>query len=480
MSASSQESDHRWLVAATIMTTVILGLQAALISALPADRMLSIGLGTATIGCVIAIFWKSRRIIRQEKQSQEELLHAKRAAENANRAKSDFLANMSHEIRTPMTSILGFSDLLLAGVRSDEEQQEFLLAIRRNGQALLELINDILDLSKIEAGRMSVRLAACSIEQVIDELLSAVTVRAREKGLTLEVRYEGLVPEQIQTDARRLRQILVNLTGNAIKFTDRGGVRISVRMAKRSGGAAALQFAVSDTGIGIQAHKVRELFQPFVQVDSSTTRRFGGTGLGLAISQRLANSLGGEIDVHSEPGRGSTFTVTIDPGPLTGVRLVEASQRRAGHHVNDALAADGPWFSGRVLLAEDVPDLRRLTGHILRRWNVTVDMAENGREACAAAQRSAAAGQPYDLILMDMQMPEMDGYQATRALRQHGWPGPIVALTAHAMVGDQEKCLAEGCNDCLTKPLDTGRLRSLLARYLTAAPQTNLPTAIST
>jgi len=480
MPASSHEFDHRWLVTATVMTIVVLCLQAALIWTVRTDRLLSIGLIIASIGCVIAIFWNSQRIIRQEKQSQDELLHAKRAAENANRAKSDFLANMSHEIRTPMTSILGFSDLLLAGVRTEDEQQEFLLAIRRNGQALLELINDILDLSKIEAGRMSVKFAPCSIEQVIDELLSAVTVRAREKGLTLEVTYEGLVPEQIHTDGRRLRQILVNLTGNAIKFTDRGGVRISVRMTKKRDGVPALQFAVSDTGIGIKANKVRELFQPFVQVDSSTTRRFGGTGLGLAISQRLANSLGGEIDVHSEPGRGSTFTVTIDPGPLTGVRLVEASQRRAGHVDSGSLPAEGPQFAGRVLLAEDVADLRRLTGHILRRWNLTVDLAENGREACAAAQRSLAAGHPYDLILMDMQMPEMDGYQATRALREQGWKGPIVALTAHAMVGDQEKCLAEGCDECLTKPLDTSRLRSLLARRLPAALQTTPSSALCT
>jgi signal transduction histidine kinase/DNA-binding LytR/AlgR family response regulator len=477
MPSLRREPEYRWLTASAVVTVALLCLQAALDWAPTADRRLRVAVSGVAAVCVIAICWNSRRVFRQEKRSREELLQAKRAAEHANRAKSEFLANMSHEIRTPMTSILGFSDLLLAGVRSRDEQQECLQAIRRNGQALLELINDILDLSKIEAGRLSVKLAECSIEQVIDELLSVATVRAREKGLPLEVHYEGALPVQIRTDARRLRQILVNLTGNAIKFTDCGGVRVTVRMVQNGDGQPALQFAVSDTGIGIPRERITELFRPFVQVDSSTTRRFGGTGLGLAISQRLANSLDGDIKVQSEPGQGSTFTLTINPGSLAGVRFLQLRHRHTSPDAPHGLAANSGRFLGRVLLADDVPDLRRLTSHILRRWNLTVDVAENGREACELAERSLVAGTPYDLILMDIQMPEMDGYEATRRLRQRGWQGPIVALTAHAMVGDREKCLAEGCDACLTKPVDCDRLREMLTRYLES--DTTTPNPIS-
>jgi signal transduction histidine kinase/CheY-like chemotaxis protein len=465
MSTPYHETGQRGLVG-TFVIVAALCLQAYLLPRHPrAAEVVSVAIAVGAV----ALFCAQRRFLREQERSREELLHAKRAAEAASRAKSNFLANMSHEIRTPMTAILGFSDLLLSGTGWDKEQREFLEAIRRNGQALLELINDILDLSKIEAGKMNVKRIDCTVDQVLDELLSAVSVRAREKGLALEVKYDGPVPERIHTDPRRLRQILINLVGNAIKFTDHGSVRIGVALVPHVNGNRLLQFAVSDTGIGIRRDKINTLFRPFVQADSSTTRRFGGTGLGLAISRRLAVSLGGDVNVESEPGRGSTFRVTVDPGLLQGVRLVETRQPRESPA--PCMAIDGPPLSGRVLLAEDTPDLQRLTGYLLRRWGLMVDVADNGREACVLALRSLEEERPYGLILMDMQMPEMDGYEATRALRERGWRWPIVALTAHAMVGDLEKCLAEGCDAYLNKPLDRFRLRELLAQHLQPAAE---------
>jgi PAS domain S-box-containing protein len=256
-------------------------------------------------------------VLASANQAMEEFA---RAAEVANQAKSEFLANMSHEIRTPITAILGFTDLFLMGSPPPEPQREYLRAIQRNGQALLELINDILDLSKIEAGKLGVEPTDCPVAQIIDDVLSAVSIRAREKGIALEVEDLDKIPRMIHTDPGRLRQILVNLAGNAVKFTKRGSVRISARLIDGKNGEPSLQFSVTDTGIGISPEKIGELFQPFVQADSSITRHYGGTGLGLAISKRLANSLGGDIEVQSDIGKGSTFAVTIDPGPLQAVQ----------------------------------------------------------------------------------------------------------------------------------------------------------------
>lgn len=406
--------------------------------------------------------------ITARKAAEEEIARAKQAAEAASRAKSEFLAVMSHEIRTPMTAILGFTDVLLQSVGTSPEQRECLGIIQRNGQALVQVINDILDLSKIESGKVIVQRAPCSLWNVTEEVVALMGVRAQQKGLRLEVEYTYPLPETISTDYVRLRQILLNLIGNAIKFTDWGGVWIAVSLAGDSADAERIRFAVHDTGVGISSDAQSKLFQSFSQVDMSTTRRNVGTGLGLAISLRMAQMLGGDIDVESAPGVGSTFTLSIDPGSLTGVPMLH--DRPSPKPVAGAVA-EGPQLRGRVLLAEDSFDTQRLVTTLLQRAGLTVDVAENGMLACERAKAAALQGRPYDLILMDMQMPVVDGLKASAELRSAGWEGPIVALTGHAMSGDRERCLAAGCDDYLTKPIQVSDFVGMLRRYLEAVEQ---------
>jgi signal transduction histidine kinase/CheY-like chemotaxis protein/HPt (histidine-containing phosphotransfer) domain-containing protein len=403
------------------------------------------------------------------KQTGQVLKRAKEAAEAANRAKSEFLANMSHEIRTPMTAILGFTDLLMTPDLPQSEQREFLETIRRNGTALLDLINDILDLSRIEAEKLTFEKTDYPLRQIVDDVMSLMRVRAEEKRLRLHVDYDFPLPQTIRTDPVRLRQILVNLVDNAVKFTDRGEVCLSVRCLDEGGGARRMQFVVSDTGTGIPPNMVEHLFQPFVQADASVARRHGGSGLGLAISKRLANALGGDIVVRSESGIGSTFTLTIDAGSVEGVPVLQGPTAPSAPGEGTLPKVDHPRLQGRVLVVEDVPDVRRVVGRILRTMDLDVETAENGRAACKMAEDSTAEGRPYDLILMDIQMPSVDGYEATRWLRRHGWRGPIVALTAHAMIGDRERCLEAGCDDYLSKPITALGLRDTLERHLAGA-----------
>ena len=407
------------------------------------------------------------------KRLNAELIEQKDRAEAASRAKSAFLANMSHEIRTPMTAIVGYADMMLEPAQSGADRQDCLQTIRRNARHLLELINDILDISKIEAGKMTVERIACDPAQLACDVVSLMRPRAVEKGLSLRLDFDGPIPQRISSDPLRLKQVLMNLIGNAIKFTERGGVVVRscyLPGALPKGGAPAaaggansgmFRVYVTDTGIGMTPEQLARLFQAFTQADDSMTRRFGGTGLGLTISKRLARLLEGDIGVRSEPGAGTTFTIDFATGPLDGVKMIEG--------LNEATLAPSPQrvappvgkLRGRILYAEDGPDNQRLVCAHLRRAGADVAIADNGRVAVQMTET-----QKFDLILMDMQMPEMDGYAATSELRRRGMTLPIVALTAHAMAEDRAKCLAAGCTDYLTKPIDRDVLIQTVAGYL--------------
>src|SRR5262245_58052549 len=397
--------------------------------------------------------------------------------ERANRPKNEFLANMSHEIRTPMTAILGYAELCLAQDIPETDRRRYSEIIHENGEHLLAVINDILDVSKIEAGRMTVEPTLCSPFEVVSEVRALLEVRAREKRLDLSVEIASPVPELVRTDPTRLRQILLNLLNNAIKFTDKGGVVLRFgmeRVASEEGagapeGAAAekLVFEVHDTGVGLTPEQLERVFLPFVQGDTSTTRKYGGSGLGLTISQTLARLLGGDLTCRSEPGRGSTFRVLIDPGPLQDVRRLEAfpdSQPEPPAALPSG--TPGPELRGRVLLAEDVAVNRRLISTILLRTGIRVEEAENGLVAVERTLAARDAGEPFDIVFMDMQMPELDGYDATTRLRQAGYLRPIVALTSHSMNSERERCLEVGCDDFMTKPIDRLVLLQVLARFL--------------
>ncbi len=396
-------------------------------------------------------------------EKEHELRKAVESADAANRTKSEFLANMSHEIRTPMNAILGFTDVLRRGFAADETaRQHYLDTIHSSGKHLLELINDILDLSKIEAGRLEIERKPCSPCDLIAELVTMFSVPAQSRGISLEFTSAGPVPETIRTDPTRLRQIVANLVGNAIKFTESGGVKIVARLLPNPE-KPQLAIDVIDSGIGISAEGLGKIFNPFVQADSTVTRRFGGTGLGLTISRRFAAALGGELTVTSEPGKGSTFTVTLDTGPLEGIRLLDAplAESSAARSATRS-APDLPKLPpARVLVADDGEANRQLITVVLTRAGLQVESAENGE---VAVQK--ALSQPFDLILMDMQMPVMDGYAATTMLRQQGLSIPIVALTASVMKGAEGRCGAAGCSAYVAKPVDIDELMRCLAAQL--------------
>ena len=402
--------------------------------------------------------------------AMEQLEAATRDAQAASRSKSEFLANMSHEIRTPMTAILGYTEALLDPDLSDSEKLNAIHTVRRNGEHLLQIINAILDISKIEAGKLEVERIRCSPLQIVAEVKSLMQVRADAKKLPFKIEYIGAVPETIESDPTRLKQILVNLIGNAVKFTETGGVRLITRLVE-DGTEPKMQFDVLDTGIGMTAEQVHKLFQPFSQADTSTTRKFGGTGLGLMISKRLAEMLGGTITVQSKPGEGSLFRVTVTTGVLHGVKMLGDPATATSVQPETPAAAKRAVakLDCRILLAEDGPDNQRLIAHILRKAGAQVTVVENGKLAAEAALAARDQGRPFDVILMDMQMPVMDGYEATALLRQKGYAGPIIALTAHAMAADRQKCLDAGCDNYATKPINRARLIEMVESHALAA-----------
>ena len=408
-------------------------------------------------------------------QKKIELQAAMRTAEEASAAKSSFLANMSHEIRTPMNAILGFADVLRRGlVGSDHERQQHLDTIHSSGQHLLRLINDILDLSKVESGRFEVERTECSIHEVVAGVVSVLDVKAREKGLRLEYVSESPVPDLSLCDPTRLRQIVTNIVGNALKFTETGGVTIASRFdgtATDPSVGGRLHLTVTDTGIGMRPEVCEHIFDAFVQADSSTTRKFGGTGLGLAISRRFAEAMGGTVYATSELGEGSTFHISLELPPVDSadpVRLLTVAEfeAEADRRAADQDAAGWSSQSGRVLVVDDGVDNRRLISLVLGKVGITVDEAGDGREGLEAIAAAAASGTPYDLVLMDMQMPVLDGYTATAHLRSNGFDAPIVALTGNAMKGDEQKCLDAGCTAFLSKPVDLDDLLQTVSRLI--------------
>ncbi len=421
------------------------------------------------------------RDITEKKQAESSLAEARLKAEAANRAKSDFLANMSHEIRTPMTAIMGYTELLSEDgdiTLAPERRLESIATIKRNGEHLLALINDILDVSKIEAGKMTVESLPTDPAQVVADVMTLMRVRSDAKGIDLRHEFTTPVPRSFACDPLRLRQILVNLVGNAIKFTEIGGVTLRVSCEREPGGPARMRFEVADSGIGMTPEQTGRLFRPFTQADETTTRKFGGTGLGLTIAKRLAELLGGDITVTSEYGKGSNFTAIIAAGNINDSALwtpdtrAAAPQRAPAETPSTSEAEHASLQDLRILLAEDGVDNQRLIGFHLRKAGAKLTIVDNGRRAVEAMTIAGDLASPvrhpplFDLILMDMQMPELDGYEATRLLRSHGCAVPIIALTAHAMSGDREKCIAAGCTDYETKPIDKATLLAACQRAM--------------
>ena len=406
--------------------------------------------------------------ITRQHQFEQSLEEARALAELANESKSEFLANMSHEIRTPMSAILGYADILNRHLK-DPDNRNCVSIIRSNGQFLLGIINDILDISKIEAGKLELSRNDFRVDQLVADVQSLMSVRAAEKQIDFAIEYRNKIPHTIYSDDKRLKQVLVNLIGNAIKFTEKGKVTLSIGLEDSQ--TPKLTFDIIDTGIGMSPDQTQKLFQPFTQADASVDRKFGGTGLGLTISQRLARMLNGDIEFKSELGKGSTFTLTIEVGSLNGVQLIEPKLLTPS--IETESLPDGevsrPRLTGRYLVVDDRREIRFIAQHFIEDAGGKVVTAENGQEAIDVITAEIERGMSFEAIVMDMQMPVLDGYEAAHRMRTMGIEQPIIALTAHAMEGDRDTCIEAGCTDYISKPLNGPKFVELLVRHAHAS-----------
>jgi len=416
------------------------------------NRLLVTAFVVVWIAIWIALFI-SRRIV----EKNQALAEAKKMADEASTAKSTFLANMSHEIRTPLTAIIGYSKVLKDNPHNIDGRTEAIESISRNGLHLLDVINNILDISKIESGKLELEIQTIYIGGILEDINSLVGRMAREKGLEFYLENSFPLPATIKSDGVRLKQCLINLCTNAVKFTSAGSIRIETTC---DWDARQIRFCVTDTGIGMTVEQQSRVFEEFTQADPSITRKFGGTGLGLPITKKLATLLGGDVQIHSQPGQGSRFILSIATGDISSVDRINSGEELLTVRPQEKGSIVSR-VTGHVLLVEDNLDNQNLIGRLIQAVGATVDVAANGLQAI-----EKAITYDFDLILMDIQMPEMGGLEATRVIRQTGYPGPIVALTAGTLKEDVQDCLHAGCNQFLSKPIDSTEFYKVLEQFL--------------